>query len=548
MERIKQQVDQLQQQLAGLSASQKMLTATLVAIMIATVIWWTRYAAMGEMVAVVDQALTADEMAPMSGVLDQRGIEYVIDGDRLLVSASDRARALSQISAGRALPRDTTNHFSKAVKGIGAFDSSSKVNMIARGALQDELTDIIRGWDHVASANVLLTTQYKQQIRGDIMPRASIEIQTNGRIDRSEMADAAAYLAVGAVSMLEMENITVTIDQTRVKIDREDGLLNGGSDFLVLSRNGSEHYANEVRQVLGYIPGLHVGVGVKVNDKALRRLDYKVDPETAVSVHNRESTKNEDSRNGGGGREPGLIAMGPASSGSAEATQSENLETRDQESSTDYGKTRDEILQDAGATTPITCSVSIPISHVISEWMRRNDSETKPEPAVLQAYEEQVLDDLKTLVSMALGGIDTSQIACRTYFDGSLASAGNPGAAGAAGGLDEENSAISGLLRNYGKEAAVAALAMVSLFLVSTMVKKSAPLALPGGPSFESESLAMGGDEMAGIVGGTGGLMVAQEVSEDAVQSGQVLEQVQTLVKENPDAAAALVNRWLNVS
>ena len=41
--------------------------------------------------------------------------------------------------------------------------------------------------------------------------------------------------------------------------------------------------------------------------------------------------------------------------------------------------------------------------------------------------------------------------------------------------------------------------------------------------------------------------MTAQEIGDEAVQAGQMLEQVQTLVKENPDAAAALVRRWLNV-
>lgn len=548
MERIKQQVDQLQQQLAGLSASQKMLTATLVAIMIATVVWWTRYAATGEMVAVIDQALTADEMSPMSSLLNERGIEYVIDGDHLLVSASDRARAFAMISAGRALPRDTTDHFSKAINGIGAFDSTTKVNMIAKAALQEKLTSIIRSWDNVVSANVVLTTEYKQQIRGNVMPRASIVIRTDGRADKPQLAAAAAYTVKGAVAMMSLENITVTIDQSVVKIDDGDDFLDGGSEYLALSRKGSEHYADHVRQLLGHIPGLQVVVGVEINDKALRRQNYTVDADSKVIIPIRETTTTEGSRNGGGASEPGLIAMGPASLASGEAARTEESEKTESENAADYGKMRDEIFQDAGATTPVTCSLSIPFSYVVNDWQQRNDSEAKPDSTVLQAYEQQILDGLKNAVSMALGGIEISQIACMTYSDGSLASAGEPGESVAAGvGSSEENSAISGLLQDYGKEAAVAALAMVSLFLVSTMVKKSAPLSLAGDPSFDGDSLALGGgDELAGIVGGTGGLMMAQEVSEDAVQAGQVLEQVQTLVKENPDAAAALVKRWLN--
>jgi flagellar biosynthesis/type III secretory pathway M-ring protein FliF/YscJ len=36
------------------------------------------------------------------------------------------------------------------------------------------------------------------------------------------------------------------------------------------------------------------------------------------------------------------------------------------------------------------------------------------------------------------------------------------------------------------------------------------------------------------------------ELDQDAVHAQQMVEQVSTMVKENPDAAANLVKRWLN--
>ena len=41
-------------------------------------------------------------------------------------------------------------------------------------------------------------------------------------------------------------------------------------------------------------------------------------------------------------------------------------------------------------------------------------------------------------------------------------------------------------------------------------------------------------------------LLAGLELDDDAVRSEQVREQVATLVTENPDAAAALLKRWLN--
>jgi flagellar biosynthesis/type III secretory pathway M-ring protein FliF/YscJ len=36
------------------------------------------------------------------------------------------------------------------------------------------------------------------------------------------------------------------------------------------------------------------------------------------------------------------------------------------------------------------------------------------------------------------------------------------------------------------------------------------------------------------------------ELDEDALRAQQMVEQVKTMVSENPDAAANLVKRWLN--
>ena len=49
MDLLKKQLEKIQQQLTGLSASQKMLTASLVAIMVMTFVFWGRYASNSEM-------------------------------------------------------------------------------------------------------------------------------------------------------------------------------------------------------------------------------------------------------------------------------------------------------------------------------------------------------------------------------------------------------------------------------------------------------------------------------------------------------------------
>ena len=56
------------------------------------------------------------------------------------------------------------------------------------------------------------------------------------------------------------------------------------------------------------------------------------------------------------------------------------------------------------------------------------------------------------------------------------------------------------------------------------------------------------GETIAGEVGEGNAMLDGMELDEDSIKSQQMVEQVSTLVKENPDAAANLVKRWLNRS
>lgn len=72
MDLFKAQFDRIQKQLAGLTASQKMLTATLVAIMVMTLVWWGHYAGEAEMEPVLDQSFTQEDIGRITNELTAR--------------------------------------------------------------------------------------------------------------------------------------------------------------------------------------------------------------------------------------------------------------------------------------------------------------------------------------------------------------------------------------------------------------------------------------------------------------------------------------------
>ncbi len=100
MDFVKNQIAQIQQQLNGLTASQKMLTGTLVAIMVMTLLWWGRYAGQAEMVPLLNQSLSADDIINIKSHLSTSGITHKVVGDRIMLPADRRMEALADLGYG----------------------------------------------------------------------------------------------------------------------------------------------------------------------------------------------------------------------------------------------------------------------------------------------------------------------------------------------------------------------------------------------------------------------------------------------------------------
>lgn len=95
MDFLKSQFDRIQAQISALTPTQKMLTGTLVAIMVMTLVWWSRYAGTADMEAILDQALTQEDIGRIEATLSQKSIDYKIVNDRILVATDHKIEALA---------------------------------------------------------------------------------------------------------------------------------------------------------------------------------------------------------------------------------------------------------------------------------------------------------------------------------------------------------------------------------------------------------------------------------------------------------------------
>src|SRR5690349_14794081 len=103
MDFVKNQFQRIQQQLTGLTASQKMLTGALVAIMVMTLLYWGRYAGTAELEPLLEQDFDQPTVARITEQLQRKSINYKVEGNRVLVASDRKMEALADLFYTRTL-------------------------------------------------------------------------------------------------------------------------------------------------------------------------------------------------------------------------------------------------------------------------------------------------------------------------------------------------------------------------------------------------------------------------------------------------------------
>jgi flagellar biosynthesis/type III secretory pathway M-ring protein FliF/YscJ len=563
MDALKQQLLKIQQQLAGLSASQKMLTASLVVIMIMTLFYWARFAGSSEMAVLIDSPMTAEDLGTIKNALAGRNIKYEVQGDRILVPEDKRFEIIADLGYAQALPRNEASGFDSIISKLTPFDPQSKTDRYMDHARELTLSRLISAWPGVKSATVLLYTDRKLSPVRPIEPSATVDIRLKPGVaaDRRKLADSAVNFVTGSQGGLNRDKVTITIDGLSQKPGGEENLM-GGSDtpYLEAKANNENYYIQKIQKAVQNVPGIYATVSVDLNVKNTTTQEHKLD-KSKIEVMLENSSKSSENTQTTAGGEPGAapntgVTMEQSTpSGGGQNSTTEETKNRFMG---DYGRTDTQVVERAGAAPAVGAALRIPDTYFVAAWKKRAGNAGKePTEADIEALVQRETPKFRKLVQAATNIKDADAITVETYID--LSEAPTPAEVATAG--------LAALPMGFGfgaKEVAIAVLAVVSLFMVSMMVRKSVPqvpaqLALAGvgggttpmtiGEAAGEEpnnGMSSFGADLVGEVGEVGLMLTGQEMSEGEIESKQMIEQVGTMVKENPDAAANLVKRWLN--
>ena len=554
MEFLRRTIERIRAQLGTLTASQKLVIGLCIVIMVGAVFWMVRYVGQREMVPLLNQTFAEGVRGRIVGRLDMWDQAYEVKQERIWVPKSDQMKLLARLGAEQMLPKDTSVGWSYLLEGTDIWTPESERANQKVIVLQMTLAQAIQeGWPEIDKAEVFINAGGKRGV-SQMTPPASASVIISllpGSGVTGSMARGIANVVAGANHRMKAEHVKVVINGQLAAIPPEGQAI--PSDMLALKAKMEEDYRQKIFAILPVANAL-VAVDVTLEDAETETTEtrYSEEGDGSWNPTVEERTEEDISSQAQEQQEPGFVANGSEPTQPGASTGQQQERTSGETSKSPFpGKTTTVAHRGKGGMKEITGTVRIPISYF--EAMAKGQSEEEPTAEATAQVKTTELSKIRKSVMVALGLEDTAQNEGKVFVDSYWAGGGlaTAGVLGGGGGEAGSGRSMAGAVTRYGKHIAVSALALMSLFMVLMMVRKSTgPIEMEE----EEASLMLGkrpadalGFEEINIADGEdgGGLLSGLELDPDAVRSQQVLEQVREMVEESPENAAKMVNKWI---
>jgi len=557
MERLRQVLQHVATQLRQLTASQRIAIAACAALAGASLLWLVQWSAAPELVPLVAQDFDFESLDAAESALKESDIHYEIRGNRLYVRAADRHNAVRVAHAADALPEGSLFDMRDMVTDSNPFMSPEARSFAQNYAKGNELARIIATSPYVKKASVMINPVTQRRLGGlSDVPTASVTVTlAPGKDITPEMVQAFAKLVAGAVAGLKPQNVYVTDVRTLRAFTVPDADNATGFDVLSMIKQREEHFRAKILSKLADIPGVQAAVTVELDMSKRVTQNVKHDNPQPKS----EKTNSSEQRSSSSAAEPGvqanlgtaITAAGAGGGNTSEESSVENFEPKLSSSET--------IERMPYAIKAVTAAVGIPRSFIVSVYKIRHPGEPSDprddDPSFVVIRDEQV-GRVKSAVERIVMADSPKDVEVDVYPDMEWTADGGvissvPGAAATMVGGEGAGTDALAMLRDYGSSIGLGALALLSLFMVMRVVKKSG-----GGESVRrrwkaSEEVATGDAPLVGETETVGqalaseGLLVGKELDPETLRHRELGHEVSKLVENDPAGAADLMRRWI---
>jgi len=573
MNQIRRILDNAGVYIGKMSATQKLLIASLVVIASMTLFLVSQYASTPARVELMAQ--TGDTAA--LSALTRAGIDAEVVNGSIQVPPNQRASAVAVLSEAGQLPGDTQLMFRNLIDSQDWKASREQHRQQYYIALQNELSRVITRFSSVTRASVILDVPERSGLgRAAREPSASVTIFGSGGSALSQgTVDAAAGLVMGAVSGLGAERVRV-IDGTSGSprmVSTEDSRLS--SKFFEFAREVERAKKHQILDMLSHIPGVKVTVTAMVDVTRVAKVERAYSPEQrgSVSMLRSQSGMEDSVEEATRGAEPGVRSNQTASinTGSNSGTRASASETT-KEFENQFGYTEQEIVDPRGMPTHIRASIVIPEEYVAELITRRSDAgeqadagdadavDASPE-AIRERFEGVGADaGLKGLIADQVKPHLIGQDAGGAMIDGEVVVSMTPFGDAYRAGAGVQNAGFMGTLVGGGaggalgngnliETALVGVLALIAFVMMLMMVRRSGKkLPMPSAEELVGVPPQLEGmEELIGEADETESAMAGIEVDDAMIQVQKLREQVGELIAADPQNAASMVERWADI-
>jgi flagellar M-ring protein FliF len=573
MEQLRQYFARIQAQLKGLTVSQRLLIGLLVVVMIGTIFLTVTLSAKPEMVVLIPQAMTPEEINRAEMYLKGK-YEYQVSGDKIMVPAEKAYAIRGELFAAQALPKDTTVAFAKLVEANNPFVTDATSARQWNYATQETLTRMLRYFPYVEDGTVIISRGERGGISRDAVPSSAsvtVKVRNNEGLTANQVV-AIVDMIRGAVPGLKREDVHVTDGQRVYHAPSSDTPM--PSDLLAYKKAIEDELTRKLYTMFGDVLNVKIAVNV-VPDLSTRKMaEVQYDPKV-IKGTSRETTKETTMSEGTpASSEPGVkpnVGLSADSNGNGHRTSSTTSDSTTENMLRFNEKTTNTIAPPGTEIKDLTASISYPRSYFVAIFRRMaHDPKIDPEDntplpnqaaganVTFQTIVKEEIDKLKARAKSTIGAKRDDQVQV-DWFDDTIALRPQEVVVAKTFGAGT----VGGYLAQHAKQAVLAVLALGVLGFMLMMVRR----AVPGAAGAEVDASVFFG----GAAGGGGGkgkrkgdaghmdvtedvfgeagegeaVLTGIELDDDTLQSRKMVDEVSNMIKENPENAAALVKRWM---
>jgi flagellar M-ring protein FliF len=488
----------------------------------------------------------------VEAAIAQAGLNgWTREGNRIKVPRSQMAEYLGAVADAGALPPNHDSIIQQALD-LGPFVDEQTRRQRLKAAREQQLSLIIRSMDGIEEAKVIfdiqpargLSRQEKATATVSVRPRPGEPLDPQrGKMIRKAVAGAIAGLTMEDVVLVNLGDGTTGSDQ--ISPEAFD------SPYFQTRVAFEQQMRSKIESLLTHIPGVQVQVTAELSPALTRETRTVAAEGEATAMRESQQEKTVDTQHVNNGGRPGLFSQGPGrGSESVPETTVKNTEADVQSEQNYFIPTKDELLTEAGLVPEqVRAAVSVPTSYLVAlyreDQRRKGEDVTQPLPAdintIFETYRKQITLDVKGVVTPLL----PKQLAVNNFSDVSVSffESLTPEPIEAP---STANNAMVWASQNF-NTLTMAGVALVSLVMLRSMVKgipAADPLSSGGAPTLS----------IAGAVPAEAkGEAPQEEEPEDPqrprlrLKKGKSLsDELTTIVKEDPDSAAAILRTWIS--